>query len=102
MNHVTTSAVCAVVGVVMGTLVRAVITLVMKVFTAETASKFVPLIVRYVDARTDCAPVRQDGPVQDVLKNASNSSGRTVSIHVMQTASTGYVTKLTEHAYLVV
>lgn len=42
--------------------------LVMKVFTAETASKFVPLIVRYVDARTDCAPVRQDGPVQDVLK----------------------------------
>lgn len=40
----------------------------MKVFTAETASKFVPLIVRYVDARTDCAPVRQDGPVQDVLK----------------------------------
>lgn len=40
----------------------------MKVFTAETAPKFVPLIVRYVDARTDCAPVRQDGRVQDVLK----------------------------------
>lgn len=40
----------------------------MKVFTAETAPKFVPLIVRYVDARTDCAPVRQDGRAQDVLK----------------------------------
>lgn len=40
----------------------------MKVFTAETAPKFVLLIVRYVGARTDCVLVRQDGRVQDVLK----------------------------------
>lgn len=40
----------------------------MKVITAETAPMFVRLNVRYVDTRTDCVPVRQDGRAQDVLK----------------------------------
>lgn len=37
--------------------------------TADTVLMFVPLPVRHVDTQTDCVLVRQDGWVQDVMKN---------------------------------
>lgn len=51
--------------------------------TADTVLMFVPLPVRHVDTQTDCVLVRQDGRVQDVMKNVFSLLERTVNINAV-------------------
>lgn len=51
--------------------------------TADPVLMFVPLPVRHVDTQTDCVLVRQDGRVQDVMKNVFSLLERTVNINAV-------------------